>query len=243
MIRRTKVLFMRWNLHKIFHPFTGFLLNLAYMAKLSKWRRAHRGHELNDFYARKWDYQKRYSLYSELVKAEALHGAINYLEFGVAKGTSIKWWVEQNTNESSKFFGFDTFTGLPEDWNLMKAGSMSAEGETPKLEDERVQFLKGLFQETLPGFLKGFDNSRRAVIHMDADLYTSTLFVLTSLAPFLKANDILIFDEFAVPRHEFLAFTNFVDAYRVQYEVIGSLNNYYFLAVKIKSQSTTETGR
>ena len=41
---------------------------------------------------------------------------------------------------------------------------------------------------------------------MDADLYSSTLYVLTMLAPYLKAGDIVMFDEFTVPRHEYLAF-------------------------------------
>jgi hypothetical protein len=53
-------------------------------------------------------------------------------------------------------------------------------------------------------------------------------------APYLKSGDILIFDEFAVPRHEFLAFTNFVDAYRVDYEIIAAYNNFFFVAVKLK---------
>ena len=31
---------------------------------------------------------------------------------------------------------------------------------------------------------------------MDADLYSATLFTLTSFAPFLKKGDIILFDEF-----------------------------------------------
>jgi hypothetical protein len=111
---------------------------------------------------------------------------------------------------------------------------MSTDGKTPDIQDNRVTFIKGLFQETLPGFLKTFSGNKRNVIHLDADLYTSTLFVLASLAPFLKQDDIILFDEFAVPRHEFLAFENFVSSFRINYEVIGAANNYYFLAVKIK---------
>ncbi|MFI5163723.1 MAG: class I SAM-dependent methyltransferase [Bacteroidia bacterium] len=224
---------MRFRLHKLFHPFAGFFLNLAYLTKLSEWRAQHSGHPINDFYSGKWDYSKRYILYQKIVEKENLGVPINYLEFGVSKGSSFKWWAEHNKNEASRFFGFDTFTGLPEDWNVFKAGAMSAEGKFPEINDSRTKFLKGLFQDTLPAFLKDLNNDKRKIIHLDADLYTSTLYVLTMLHPYLKAGDILFFDEFAVPQHEFLAFKNFVDSYRVSYEVLGTMNNYFFVAVKI----------
>ena len=81
--------------------------------------------------------------------------------------------------------------------------------------------------------MKKFKNDKRKIIHLDADLYTSTLYVLTSLHPYLNKGDILFFDEFAVPRHEFLAFKNYTESYRVSYEVIGTMNNYFFTAIKI----------
>lgn len=224
---------MRFNLHTVFKIFSGFLLNLAYLIKLSEWRAQHGGHSINDFYSGKWDYSKRYTLYQKIFEKENLTIPVNYLEFGVAGGTSFKWWVEHNKNEASRFFGFDTFTGLPEDWNVFKAGDMSAGGKFPQINDSRANFLKGLFQDTLPAFLKELSNDKRKVIHMDADLYTSTLYVLTSIHPYLKPGDIIFFDEFAVPQHEFLAFKNFVDSYRISYEVIGSMNNYFFLAIKV----------
>src|ERR1700751_1219420 len=38
------------------------------------------------------------------------------LEFGVCNGYSIHQFASMNTNQSSKFIGFDSFEGLPEDW-------------------------------------------------------------------------------------------------------------------------------
>ncbi|MFH1005848.1 MAG: class I SAM-dependent methyltransferase [Bacteroidota bacterium] len=240
-IRKIKVLFARWNLHIIVKPFTGFLLKIAYLSKFSEWRAKHSNLSFNDFYSSKWNYNKRYSLYEYVLTHEKLDGAINYLEFGVSEGHSFRWWMEHNKDANSTFHGFDTFTGLPEDWNVFKEGAMSTEGKTPDVNDSRATFVKGLFQDTLPKFLKEFfyDKSKltagnRKVIHLDADLYTSTLYVLTSFASFLKAGDILLFDEFVVPHHEFLAFENFTSSYRINYEVIGAANNYYFLAIKIK---------
>jgi hypothetical protein len=68
---------------------------------------------------------------------------------------------------------------------------------------------------------------------MDADLYSSTLYCLTSLAPFLKKDDIILFDEFTVPQHEFLAFKNFTESYYLKFQLIATANNYFFSAFKL----------
>jgi hypothetical protein len=68
---------------------------------------------------------------------------------------------------------------------------------------------------------------------MDADLYSSTLFALTMMAPFLRNGDIVLFDEFNIPNHEFAAWSDFVRSYYIRYEVIGAVNNFYQIAIKI----------
>lgn len=233
-IRRTKFLFYRFALHKIFGPFNPILLNLAHLNQLSKFIHSQKNIPYNDFYSRKWDYSKRYKLYENLFEHEKLNDAVNYLEFGVAKGFSFKWWLDKNTHPESKFYGFDTFTGLPEDWGPFKAGDMSTEDSVPQIEDSRGKFVKGLFQDSVPDFLKTFQDDKRKIIHLDADLFTSTTYVLGMFAPYLRKGDILIFDEFAVPKHEFLAFKNFVDSYRVEFEIIVAYNNFFFVAMKMK---------
>jgi hypothetical protein len=72
------------------------------------------------------------------------------------------------------------------------------------------------------------------VIHLDADLYSATLFVLSQLYAKLKPGDIILFDEFNVPMSEFRAFEDFASSFYVDYEVIGAVNNYFQLAVRIK---------
>ena len=232
LIRKSKSFFVRFRLHKIVEPFSGLLLNLVYISKFSKWASQQKKVEFNDFYSGKWDYAKRFKLYEYIFNKENLSEKIQYMEFGVAQGKSFKWMIEKNKNPDSRFYGFDTFEGLPEDWGHFKKGAMSS--DVPQLSDTRAKFIKGLFQDTLPAFLKNTSVDGRKVIMMDADLYSSTLFVLTSLAPFLKSGDIIFFDEFVVPTHEFLAYTNFIQSYYLEFELVGAANNYYFAAFKVK---------
>lgn len=233
LIRATKSWFIKLQLHRVFGPFTGFLLNLAYLTKLSKWAHQNKGVAYNDFKS-KWDYNKRYPMYQWVIDNEGLSAPINYLEFGVAGGQSFYWFMERNTNAASRFYGFDTFDGLPEDWGPFKKGAFTNNNVLPEIIDDRGQFFKGLFQQTLPGFLPQLDNNRRNVIMMDADLWSATLYALTTLAPHLKSGDVIFFDEFVVPTHEFKAFLDFVESYYVNLELIAAANNYYFAAFKVK---------
>jgi O-methyltransferase len=77
------------------------------------------------------------------------------------------------------------------------------------------------------------NNEKRNIIMMDADLYSATLYTLTSLAPFPKTGDIIFFDEFAVPTHEFKAFHDFVQSYYSNLKPIAAANNYYFIGFKV----------
>lgn len=153
-------------------------------------------------------------------------GEIYYLEFGVARGESLKWWTEFSKNEGSRFVGFDTFEGLPENWHVffgdVKVGSYSTEGKLPNITDNRVTFIRGLFQDTLDAFVEGWQQPKRVVIHLDADLYSSTLYVLTRLHDILVDGAILIFDEFCTATDEFRAFQNYIAAYRTPYQCLAA---------------------
>ena len=232
LIRSLKSLFIKLQLHRLFQPFTGLFLNLVYITRLSKWAHANRGVEYNDFWS-KWDYHKRYPLYKWVIDKENLTGPLNYLEFGVATGYSFDWFMGQNSDPESRFYGFDTFDGLPEDWGPFKKGSFSNKNTLPVIKDDRGKFYKGLFQQTVPGFLSELDNSRRNVIMLDADLWSATLYALTTLAPYLKKDDIIFFDEFVVPTHEFKAFSDFTQSFYFDLKLIAAANNYYFVAFKV----------
>jgi hypothetical protein len=223
-------------LHVIFTPLETAFLNIVYLTRFSKWASENKHVTYNDFLS-KWDYSKRFTLYQWVIDKEHLGTTpLNYIEFGVAQGTSFKWWMTKNSNANSRFYGFDTFNGLPEDWGPFKKGAFGNNNEVPVIEDSRGIFLKGLFQQTLPEFLNELKNNnhKKNVIMLDADLYSATLYALTSLAPFLKKDDIILFDEFVVPTHEFKAFDDFVKSYYLPLEFIAAANNYYFAAFKVK---------
>jgi O-methyltransferase len=228
---KLKGYFFIMKLHSLF-PYK-LLRFFSQLGELSKWINQNKNISFSDFYSSKFDYSKRYSLYSYVIENMILTNSINYLEFGVSKGVSFKWWADHIKDENSRFFGFDTFTGLPEDWGSFRKGDMDNNNEIPDLNDPRCKFFQGLFQQTLPLFLRTYSSGVRKIIHMDADLYTSTLFVLTSLSHILEEGDIIIFDEFNVPMHEFKAFSEWVNSYYIRYEVIGAVNNFYQVAVKI----------
>jgi len=231
--RNLKAAFFKARLDVFFKPFVDILLKLAWLSKLSYWCSQHNALDYTDADAPNFRYDKRYELYQFILESQKLEAELDYLEFGVGKGYSFQWWLEHNRHPHSRFWGFDTFTGLPEGWGKMKIGTFSTEGEIPAIADDRAQFAKGLFQETLPAFLSGYKRKDRLVVHMDADLYSSTLFVLTNLATLFRPGDLLIFDEFAVPTHEFRAFSDFVSAFGVKYEVLGAVNRHLQVAMRI----------
>lgn len=234
IIRKSKALFIKWNCHKIINPFYGIISNIAFLSDLSKWRSQNKVNGYNDFYQIKWDYNRRYDLYHAIGNQENLfNDPIDYFEFGVAGGYSFRWWLEHNSSKVSRFYGFDTFEGLPEKWGDFEKGSMAYKLESLNIKDDRASFYQGLFQDTLLPFIKKYDNKNRKIIHIDSDLFSAALFTLTQLYSLFKKGDIILFDEFAVPKHEFLAFKIFTESFYVKYEVIAAANNYLFLAVKL----------
>lgn len=206
----------------------GYLHMLVYVAGYSRWLREH------DCRAR---FSSRMDLFAGILEEEGLDDAIDYLEFGVYMGRSMRWWVGHVRHPEARFYGFDTFEGLPEDWGATARGELHAGGKVPEINDDRCSFRVGLFQQTLGQFMDEVPLDRRKVINLDADLYSSTLYVLSSLAPRLRSGDIVIFDELGGLRtslHEFRAAEDFFSAFPVRFKVLGATELYRQVAVKIE---------
>lgn len=151
-----------------------------------------------------------------------------YLEFGVAFGDSITDVSRHFTHPDSVFIGFDSFVGLPEAWLMHERGAFSNRGAEPVLDDARVRFIKGWFQNMLPEYVVGIERDLRpnVLIHYDADLYSSTLFVLTMLWRHIPRYFFMM-DDFV--QDDVIALYDFAAAYPVAIEffaqTIGGNNN------------------
>jgi Flp pilus assembly protein TadD len=172
-----------------------------------------------------WDYMKThpaeryFGLYTQTLDHAVRRAPADglALEFGVFYGRSIRLIAGAR---SGAVHGFDTFAGLPEDWSEKeKAGSYSTHGALPEV-PENVALHRGLFKETLPGFL-GSHGGRVSFAHVDCDLYTSTRSALEPLAGRLRAGSIIVFDEYlgfpAWREHEYRAFQEFIRAAGIAY--------------------------
>lgn len=149
-----------------------------------------------------------------------------YLEFGVFSGATVN--LCSNILKDVTFHGFDTFTGLPEDWigNPHFAhlkGYFSRDGVLPDV-NENVVLYKGLFSETLPAFVAEHQEPID-FLHVDCDLYNSTKDIFHFLGPQIQPGTLIVFDEyFNYPNwqmHEHKAFMEFIDSTKLNYEFIS----------------------
>ena len=158
-----------------------------------------------------------------LINAEYVRNEpIDFLEFGVFEGRTLKHWAKLNSHAASRFWGFDSFTGLPETWDFsLPKGTFDLAGRIPEIDDSRVQLIKGWFQDTLRAFLQNFQPRSRLIVHHDSDLYSSVLYCLTLMDAIAVSGTILIFDEFASALHEFRALNDYTKSYRRKLRAIG----------------------
>ena len=144
-----------------------------------------------------------------------------HLEFGVRSGRSVNHIARRRPRVV--VHGFDSFEGLPESWTgwTMERGAFGGEG-VPEVEPN-VELHVGWFDETLPRFLDDHVG-HVSFVHIDSDIYSSARTVLRGLAPRLRPGSIIVFNEyFNYPNwkeHEFRAFQEFCEEYRVTYDYL-----------------------
>ena len=145
-----------------------------------------------------------------------------FYEFGVWRGQAFKYLMKT----FKQGFGFDTFTGLPEDWvigkKLESAGTYTSDGLVPEVEGG--EFIVGRFEDTLPAF---FSEPRptASLINFDADLYSSTICALRFSKPVIDERTLLVFDEFLMneswEQDEYRALNEFCRDHDCDYEVLA----------------------
>lgn len=113
------------------------------------------------------------------------------LEFGVFSGTTLRRIAADRADGA--VYGFDSFRGLPEDWRAgFRAGTFDV-AEPPRVDG--AELVVGWFAETLPDFLAAHPGPVD-LLHLDADLYSSTRTVLEAVGPRLRPGSVLVFDEY-----------------------------------------------
>jgi hypothetical protein len=138
------------------------------------------------------------------------------LEFGVASGRTVNH-IASCTDQ--KVYGFDVFAGLPETWRTGFESGMFAQ-DLPKVSGN-VELLVGLFENTLPEFVRQSGDAKVSFLHVDCDLYSSTKTIFEHLGRKIVPGTVIVFDEyFNYPgwqHHEFKAFREFCREFSVRY--------------------------
>ena len=165
------------------------------------------------------------------------------LEFGTATGRTLNqfaYWLPQKT-----IYGFDGWQGLPEKFNDLPEGHFAQ-----KLPDvlPNCQLVQGWFgvrpaldKSSIPDFTaQAFANKHKepiALLHLDADLYSSTKTVLDVFANQIVPGTVILFNEYwnhaTWKKHEFKAWQEHVVKHNVKYEYIGYASDHQEVAVKI----------
>ncbi len=135
----------------------------------------------------------------------------DYLEFGIFRGFTL-WYAQALARDleiaDMRFFGFDSFRGLPEVTGIDGAGEFST-GQYCASRDEveshlsamdvdwkRTHLIEGFYDRTLvPALRDAYSMKHCAVAVIDCDLYESTLQALMWLYPLLVENSVLLFDD------------------------------------------------
>ena len=167
------------------------------------------------------------------------------IECGVADGASLRHLAR---NSVRRFHGFDSFEGLPEAWagTFEQKGKFGRGGSLPDV-PSNVALHKGWFEQTLPAFLAAHPDDSVAFLHVDCDIYSSTVTVLRMLAPRLRPGAVLVFDEyFNYPnwqRHEWRAFQEFIRDTGLSYRYLGFAQKNGHVAVQLGEESDAAARR
>jgi hypothetical protein len=168
---------------------------------------------------------------TQLDRGLLAHGQV--LEFGVATGRTLNQfahWLPHKT-----VYGFDGFDGLPEDWTSRMRKGFFARKHLPRVR-RNCELVVGWFNETLPGFVEKRPEPV-ALLHVDCDLYSSTVTILNNLKNNIVPGTVIVFDEYmnypGWQLDEFRAWQEHCKMYGVEYEYIGRVSKHQKVAVRV----------
>jgi hypothetical protein len=152
------------------------------------------------------------------------------LEFGVFKGKSLRMIDEY---WRGALYGFDSWQGLPEGWDVGSPDRPHPEGtfkcEKPTGYTRRVKLIDGWFSDTIPNWKFDCDDDI-AFLHIDSDLYSSAVCILSQLDSRIVPGTVICFDELLNfeggwykkwHEGEFKALTEWLKSYQREIRVIS----------------------
>ena len=155
------------------------------------------------------------------------------LELGVASGVTLRFLA---TLTRGPVYGFDSFAGLPDDWQPSYPAGAFAQTKLPSSLPPNAHLVIGLFADTLPAFRAAHPEPIR-FLHVDCDLYASTKVVFDTLGDRLMPGGVIVFDEYlAYPgwrEHEYRAFQEFIAHTGRTFEYVGWIPGGMQVAVKV----------
>lgn len=165
------------------------------------------------------------------------------LEFGTATGRTLNqfaYWLPNKT-----IYGFDSWQGLPEKFNDLPAGHFAQ--ELPKVLPN-CKLVQGWFgtrppqdqsniaENTALAFATTTQESI-ALLHLDADLYSSTKTVLDVFAKQIVPGTVILFNEYwnhpTWKKHEYRAWQEHCKVYSIKYEYIGYASDHQEVAIRV----------
>ena len=152
----------------------------------------------------------------DVIKKDKMEGSI--LEFGIFEGWSLSEMVLhcRKNQMYHRFYGFDGFQGMPETDHIWSKGDgLSTYENTNFLLSQKLSRLDEVM--LVPGFFKATLTAelqqailKAVLIHVDCDLYSSTVEVLLFCKPLIQKGTFVIFDEY-IEGQEKRAWEDFVE--------------------------------
>lgn len=137
------------------------------------------------------------------------------VEFGVYTGYSLGIIAAR-----MPVIGFDSFEGLPEDWRPGFPKGKFGRKDKPSLglnllPPANAMIVPGWFSDTAPTF----PFPELGLVHIDCDLYSSTVTALEAVTPHVGTGTIIVFDEFhsypEADEHEVKAFAEWRHRHKI----------------------------
>lgn len=187
-----------------------------------------------------------YDLYDWVVNTQLDSGLLTtglVLEFGTATGRTLNQfahWLPTKT-----IYGFDSWQGLPEKFNDLPAGHFAQ--PLPEVLPN-CHLVQGWFgarptqdqSNIAENTAQAFANSHSepiALLHIDADLYSSTKTVLDAFATNIVPGTVILFNEYwnhpTWRKHEYKAWQEHCLTHEIRYEYIGYASDHQEVAVRV----------